>query len=44
MPASFCSSSAVDTFEAARDYIDNVLSTKPDEAVATPGGDADDSP
>ena len=34
---------SVDTFEAAADYIDNVLSTKPDEAVATPGGDADDA-
>ena len=36
--------SAVDTFEAARDYIDNVLSTKPDEALAAPGGEAEDSP
>ncbi|GAB3249213.1 DUF4032 domain-containing protein [Nocardioides dilutus] len=34
----------VDTFEAAADYISNVLSTKPDEALAAPGGDADDSP
>jgi hypothetical protein len=33
---------SVDTFEAAADYIDNVLSTKPDEALATPGGDADE--
>ena len=33
----------VDTFEAAEDYIANVLSTKPDEAVAAPGGDASDS-
>ena len=32
-----------DTFEAAEDYIANVLSTKPDEAVAAPGGDASDS-
>jgi Domain of unknown function (DUF4032)/Lipopolysaccharide kinase (Kdo/WaaP) family len=33
----------VDTFEAAADYIANVLATKPDEAVAAPGGEADDS-
>ena len=32
---------AVDTFEAAADYITHVLAAKPDEAVATPGGDAD---
>ena len=31
---------AVDTFDAAADYIANVLTTKPDEAVAPPGGDA----
>ena len=29
----------VDTFEAARDYIDTVLSRKPEEAVTTPADD-----
>ncbi len=29
----------VDTFEAARDYIDSVLSVKPEEAVTTPADD-----
>ena len=32
-----------DTFEAAEDYIANVLSTKPDEALAAPGGDASET-
>jgi hypothetical protein len=32
----------VDTFEAAADYIANVLSRKPDELLSAPGGDADD--
>ncbi len=32
---------AVETFDAAADYIANVLSTKPDEALAPPGGEAD---
>jgi tRNA A-37 threonylcarbamoyl transferase component Bud32 len=32
-----------DTFEAAEDYIANVLSTKPDEAVASPGGEASEA-
>ena len=32
---------AVDTFDAAADYIANVLSTKPDELVAPPGGEAE---
>ena len=30
-------------FEAAEDYIANVLSTKPDEAVAAPGGEASEA-
>ena len=28
----------VDLFDAARDYIDTQLSTRPEEAVAAPGG------
>ena len=36
--------SAVDTFDAAADYIENVLKAKPDEAVAAPGGEAEGSP